>query len=136
MYSVGKHTFERHKVLWMDVSATMKAVVVSGFRGNDMPIPEHKLMFVTTQNEDEAHYVAAILNSSPFNTVVTGYIVDNSVSTHPIGNLVIPRLDPKDARHKRLASMSKAAHKAAAKSDEKAVKQAERDIDQTVVGLW
>jgi hypothetical protein len=72
----------------MDVSATMKATVIANFHGNEMPIPEHKLMLLTTDTADEAFYVAAVLNSDPVNTVVSGYIVDNSVSTHPIENII------------------------------------------------
>ena len=89
MYAVADYTFAPHKVVWMDVSATMKASVVSTSPDNEMPMPEHKLMLLTTDSNDEAHYVASVLNSGPFDAVVAGYIVDNSVSTHPIENLRI-----------------------------------------------
>ncbi len=136
MYAVTEHTFARHKVLWMDVSATMKAVVLSGRPGRDTPVAEHKLMFLTTQTEDEAHYVAAVLNSGPVNTVVTGYIVDNCVSTSPIENIVIPQYDPKDKAHAELAALSKAAHEATAKTDDHAVERIQKAIDKAVGNLW
>ena len=54
MYAVGEATFTKHKVAWMDVSATMKAVTIVAPDGTAMPIPEHKLMFLATDTADEA----------------------------------------------------------------------------------
>ena len=62
MYSVSEETFAPFKVAWMDISATVKATVLAGGAGNDMSIPEHTVMFLTTESEEEAHYVAAVLN--------------------------------------------------------------------------
>ena len=59
-------------VFLADVSATMKAVVLPEGAGNDMMIPEHKVMFLTTESADEAHYVAAVFNSEPVGTVISG----------------------------------------------------------------
>ena len=93
-------------------------------------------MLLTTDTADEAFYVAAVLNSDPVNTVVSGYIVDNSVSTHPIENIIIPKFDLKSTIHTRLALLAQDAHEAATRNDEANVKLAEQAIDQTVWGLW
>ena len=136
MYAISDYTFARNKVVWMDVSATMKATVITSSSGNNMPLPEHKIMLVATRSTREAHYAAAVLNSRPFDTVVTGYIVDNSVSTHPIENIVIPRFDAKNKTHARLAALSGHAHAAAAQGNDEAIQKAEDAIDQTVAILW
>ena len=136
MYAVSEATVAPHKVVWMDISFTVKAVVLSGADGNDMPIPEHTTMFVTTESEEEAHYVAAILNSDPVNTVVSGYIVDNHVSTHPIENIVIPSFEPGDNIHAELVALSREAHESAAVNDEAAVSKVEKAIDRLVKKLW
>ena len=136
MYDIGSYTFSEHKVLWMDVSANMKAAVVSGRVGNDMPMPEHKLMLLATHSADEAHYVAAVLNSEPVDTVIAGYIVDNSVSTHPIDNVVIPKFDPKNRTHTALALLSRHAHKATTAGKKADVVKAEAAINKEVLSLW
>ena len=136
MYAISDYTFAPYKVVWMDISATVKATVVAGSGGNDMPLPEHTVMFLTTNSEDEAHYVAAILNSQPVDTVVAGYIVDNHLSTHPIENVVIPKFDTTKATHKRLASLSRKAHRAATQGDDEGVDNAEQAINETVENLW
>lgn len=136
MYSVTKDTFAECKVAWMDISATVKATVLSGLTGNDMILPEHTVMFLPTKSEDEAHYVCAVLSSHPVDTVISGYIVDNHVATHPIQNVVIPKFDPKSEIHKTLASLSRRAHKAAAAGKEADLEKAETAINKEVLSLW
>lgn len=136
MYAIGEYTMAPNKVVWMDVSATMKATVVSAESTEELPIPEHKLLLLATATANEAHYVAAVLNSDPVGTVITGYIVDNSVSTHPIDNIAIPRFDENDVIHANLAALSREAHVAAAKGDSQRVARAESAINKTVGRLW
>ena len=76
------------------------------------------------------------MNSEPVDTVIAGYIVDNSVSTHPINNVVIPKFDPKSKTHRTLASLSRRAHKAAAAGKETDVEKAETAINKEVLSLW
>jgi hypothetical protein len=136
MYAVANYTFSTHKVVWMDIASTVKACVISEVEGETLPIPEHKLMFIATASADEAHYLCAVMNSRLFCLVVGGYIVDNSVSTHPIENITIPPFDPSAALHLGLAGDSRRAHTAAAIGDASGLAAAEADIDETVGGLW
>lgn len=135
MYNIGPYSFASHRVIWMDVSEVMKAAVIPWADGNPA-MPEHKLMVMPTNSLDEAHYVTAVLNSPPFNLVVTGYAVDNSISTHPIRNIRIPKFDAKDATHQDLVRLSKAAHAAEARGEQKAVAKAERGVAKAVKALW
>ena len=136
MYSVAGYTFRSHKVAWMDISATVKAAVLPEASGNHLVVPEHTVIFLTTGSADEAHYVAAILNSNPVNTIIAGYIVDNHLSTHPIENVIIPRFNPKAPIHKELARLSKVCHVATRKGDEGAVATSEKLINAAVEELW
>jgi hypothetical protein len=54
MYDISEYTFSPFKVVWMDVSSTMKAVVIAEREDHELPIPEHKLMLLTAKSEDEA----------------------------------------------------------------------------------
>lgn len=136
MYSVTTDTLAPVKVAWMDISSTVKAVVLAGPARNEMPIPEHTVMFLTTTSVDEAHYVAAVLNSDPVNSVVTGYIVDNHISTHPIQNIAIPKFSGNSALHQTLVALSKKAHACAAVNDTGGVSNAEAAINSAVADLW
>lgn len=136
MYSVTTDTFRPFKVAWMDISDSVKAVVLSEASQGGLIVPEHTAMFLTTDSEDEAHYVAAVLNSDPVNTVVSGYIVDNHVATHPIENIVIPRFDADNETHAELVALSREAHEASSKEEGRRVAKAERAIDKLVKKLW
>lgn len=135
MYLVSEQTFMPHKVVWMDISDRMKAAVVSS-DAEKLPVPEHAAMFVTTKSPDEAHYLAAVLNSKPASTAIAGYIVDNHISTHPCENIVLPKFDKNDALHRSLVQMSKRAHEAQANKDPEGVAAAETEINSTVKQLW
>lgn len=136
MYNISEHTFAPHKVVWMDVCDTVKACVVSKSAQGAMPIPEHKNMFAAVESEDEAHYLCAVMNSLPFRTIVSGYTVDNSVSTHPLENIVVHRFDKRSPRHGRLSALSQEAHAAARKKDTPSVERVEHEIDDLVITLY
>ena len=136
MYDVSKHTFSPYKVAWMDISSSVKATAVVTEANAPMPILEHGVMFLTTETPDEAYYVAAVLNTDAVGTVVSGYIVDNHLSTHPIENVIIPKFDPNNPNHAELAGLSWASHTAKSASDEEAVERFERDINRVARRIW
>jgi hypothetical protein len=136
MYSVTQDTLASHKVVWMDISETMKGVVLSEKDEEAAILPEHSAMFAPVDSEEEAHYLCAVVNSEAFNTVVTGYAVDNHLSTHPLENILIPRFDPRDAVHAELSEFSVEAHKLATDGDSKQLRRVEKKIDKTAKMLW
>jgi hypothetical protein len=136
MYSIAEHTFAPHKVVWMDVSESMKACVVSRPRASILPLPEHTLMFVATSSAEEAHYLAAVLNSKPAATAIAGYIVDNHLSTHPCENIILPRFDASKELHQHLAAASRQAHASTAAEDLEELAKAQAAIDRLVNDLW
>jgi hypothetical protein len=136
MYAVGDYTMAANKVAWMDISSTVKATVISSMSGGGMPIPEHTVIFLATQALEEAYYVAAILNSNPVGSIISGYIVDNHLSTHPIENIIIPKFEPDNKTHACLAELSQRAHHAAANNDSKGVSVIEKAINKEVAALW
>lgn len=135
MYLVSEQTFRPHKVVWMDISNVMKAVVVSS-QEDKLPIPEHTAMFISVRSADEAHYLAAVLNSKPASSAIAGYIVDNHVSTHPAENIILPKFNRHDTLHQQLAKLSRRAHEAKRNGELTVMAQAEAEIDEAVRGLW
>jgi hypothetical protein len=105
---------------------------------NKVVIPDHKLMFVPLDNELEAHYVCAVINSSPSVLIVKSYAIETQTSTHVLENVCLPKFDEKNKVHCHLAELSKNAHKLAAESepDTKRLEEIETEIDKTVAGLW
>lgn len=85
------------------------------------------------------------MNSTPFQYAATAYAQEGGKSMGTPGilqNIRIPKFDPKDKVHLRLAELSEEAHKIAAKLDKKQVaespeiKAIEEEVDQQAAKLW
>ncbi len=135
IYNVGPYTFEPWKVMWPEVGNTIVAGV-SGPRDSNHSkgaVPDHTVIAVATDTEDEAHFICALLNSSPARLLVLGYIVLHP-SPHVLANIRIPKFSPKIPIHQRLADLSKACHRNAA--DSRDTQTFEMKIDELAAELW
>ncbi|GIW90159.1 MAG: SAM-dependent methyltransferase [Pirellulaceae bacterium] len=112
LFSVGAHTFARHKVVWREQAAefTVAAVV-----SEDRPIiPDHKLMMVAVDSAEEAYYLAGMLGNVVSRYVVASYILCISTSTAILENLAIPRYERADRQQREIADCSRRLHEVAA----------------------
>lgn len=68
IYNVGDYTFSKYKVIWAEQSGSFKAVVVSQSNvpliGERPYVPDHKIYYVESNDENEAHYICGIINSN------------------------------------------------------------------------
>ncbi|MEM0460533.1 MAG: hypothetical protein QXZ31_11745 [Thermofilaceae archaeon] len=111
-----KQSLAPYKVVWKEVSARMGAggfhVAVVGpvsdrQLGNKVLVPDHTIVLVPMNSEEEAHYLAAVLNSSIIALVGTYMPVKG------LENLSIPKFDPNNPIHRELAELSRRAHELA-----------------------
>lgn len=135
MFAVGDYTFAPYKVVWREQAAGL-TVAVAEPTITDVVVPDHKLMLVGLDDRDEAHYVCAVLNSSPARFVVLSYGVIIQMDTHVLENVRIHRYDPNDPIHRQLASLSQQAHAATAAGDSERVREIEAEIDELAAQLW
>jgi hypothetical protein len=134
MFALGDYTFAPWKVVWREVSHRLDAAVI-GTPGTKVTIPDHTLIMIECDGKVEAHYLCAALNSSPSRHVVQSYIVLHP-DPHIMERVCIPKYEPKDNVHKRLAELSMQAHEAAKTGDEKAVAEIESQVDLESAKLW
>ncbi len=132
-----------YKVIWNRMGSDVNAVVVKQtddeYLGLVSPIPQETLIYVPLTNEDEAHYLCSVLNSSIVNEVVKRYSLEGSksfASVHLLENISIPKFKKSDDNHITLVKLSKQCHKAAKKGDSKLIKSLEIEIDKTAAKLW
>jgi hypothetical protein len=90
--------------------ASMMSASVAGLSEGKPIVPDHKLMLVACGTENEAHFLCALLNSSPSASGVVSYAVQTQMDVHILEHIRIPKFDPKDKMHKRLAELSMQAH--------------------------
>jgi hypothetical protein len=69
-------------------------------------IPDHKLFIIPCESAQEADFISGFMNSDAANFIVASYAVATGVSTHILERIPIPRFDPKDELHKKIASKS------------------------------
>jgi len=145
-YDIGNYTFAPYKVMWKYVAGKISgkgefsvAVVpptMDKWLGSKTTIPNEKLMLVPFKDQDEAHYVASLLNSSLIRLVVASYAIETAISTHILKNVRIPKFDSENAIHKKLSELSKEAHILAAAREEEGLSKVETEIDKLVSKLY
>ena len=108
LYDIGQYTFSKYKVVWKALASGMIATVVSDKNGK-IVIPDHNVVMIPVQDEEEAYYIAGILNSDIVTKFVNAYI-SWFFSTHILENINIPAYDTSDKNHKKVVELSKKAH--------------------------
>jgi hypothetical protein len=95
---------------------------------------------VECSSANEAHYICALVNSSPFQFAAISYSQEGGKSMgsmHILEHIRIPRFDPNNPVHCRLAELSKQAHQAAVGAQGVApLEQIESEIDLWAAKLW
>jgi len=138
IFNIGDYTFAPWKVVWREVANDLDAAVIgesNGMAGRKPVIPDHTCILVACENRKEAHYLCATLNSGPARLVIRNYIVLHP-DPHVLDNVKVPKFSPTNRIHTRLAELSEAAHKAAAKGETAEVRQIEKQVDHWTVKLW
>jgi len=147
MYGIGEYTFAPYKVVWKRMASDLEAVVLSKIKtpiGEKDVIPTDTTSLIPFKSAEEAHYVCAILNSSPVRFYVRSYSSGGRGFGAPsiIRHFGIPKYDKKEV-HWRVSELSKRAHTLAKRYYEQndlevreELKEVEEEIDKTVAGLY
>jgi type II restriction/modification system DNA methylase subunit YeeA len=153
VYDIGMYTFAPYKVVWKEMAGaiTGKAVsfvcaVASPISGKPV-IVDHTAMLVGTDNINEAYYLAGILNSLICRTVVASYSYELRQETHIVDFIKIPKFDPLNKTHIKIAELSRRAHELSNLKHsgssvterynvEKELERVEKEIDRAVAELF
>jgi len=112
LMDIDHYTFAPWKVVWPNIASSLQAAVVGRAHGKEV-IPQHIITLVGCESEDEAHYICALINSSLANFAAKSYSQEGGKSfgdPHVLDHIRIPRYDPNNAVHRRLAELSMQAH--------------------------
>ncbi|MBI2861253.1 MAG: SAM-dependent DNA methyltransferase, partial [Chloroflexi bacterium] len=138
MFDVGDYTFAPWKVVWPWIAGGVRSAVVGSNDGKRV-VPEHNAFLVGCENEHEASYICALMNSSPGDLTVRSFFSTGGGgigSPVVLENIRIPRFDPQEPVHRRLAALSFEAHEAARLEDPERLKEIEAEIDHQAAKLW
>jgi type II restriction/modification system DNA methylase subunit YeeA len=155
VYDIGIYTFAPYKVVWKRIAGaiTGKAVsfacaVVEPVGGKPV-IPDDSTILAGVRTPEEAYYVAGLLNSTIIRAIIASYTYELRQETHIADVIKIPKFDPSNGLHKKIADLSRRAHELAKciyaerKPDccrgidaEQELKNVEREIDLAVAQLF
>ena len=141
MYAVAEYTFAPYKVVWRYVATDFTCAAVrleEEGTAEQVVVPDHRLMIVTVADAFEAYFLTSLLNSSPAQFIVKGYVVGTQISTHVLEHVAVPSFEAANPLHQSLASLSQRAHQLAAsgKEGEAELPSVEGEIDRLAAQLW
>jgi hypothetical protein len=139
MFDIGTYTFNPYRVAWKRTTRKFAAAVMGyvndEWLGKVLLIPNGKIMFIPCDSREAAHFVCALLNSSPARLRINRSI-SSEVHAEMINLVQLPRYDVRDERHKRLSDLAIQAHKQAASDEIEELELTENAIDLEVALLW
>jgi len=93
------------------IAAAVGTADMPAGEGRKIVIPDHKLFLVPCESEEEADFVAGMLNSSVINLLVASYAVSTGISTHILSRVPLPKFRNEDSTHRDIATSAKAIRK-------------------------
>ena len=140
-YNIGDYTFSQFKVVWKAMSNDIYGTVVSFIKTPmeyKICVPLHTTSFFPIDNESEAHYLCAIINS----ILVRDFIKSFSSAGRGFGtpsvmeHVGIPKYDPQNSLHLKLAEISKQCHQLKLEGIDEEIKKLEKENDALVEELF
>jgi hypothetical protein len=155
IYDIGTYTFASYKVVWKRFAGAISGkatdfacAVIEPINGKPI-IPNDKIILIETRSIEEAYYITGILNSTIARSIIAVYTYELGQATHIIDTIKIPKFDPNNNLHNKIAELSKKAHELAKciysnnKSDDckninarEELKKVEEEIDLAVAELY
>ena len=140
-FGIGDYTFSNFKVVWQRMSNDIFAAVVSEIKtpfGYKKVTPLDTTSFFAISNETEAHYLCAIINSNPVRDFIKSFSSAGRGFGTPsvMEHVGIPKFDPNDKLHQKLADISKQCHELKLKGQEQDIQTLEKENDNLVKKLF
>lgn len=141
MFGVGVYTVAPYKVIWKRMASDLVAAVISQDRtpfGFKTVIPTDTTSLFYTEHEDEAHYLCALVNSTPVRDFVKSYSSAGRGFGAPsaMDHVAIPRFDRANPLHQELARLSKELHEAKKRQRAGDLKRLEERVDKIARQLF
>lgn len=137
----GDYTFSNYKVVWKRMANDLISAVITQHKtlfGHKTVIPLETVTFFASYNEDEAHYLCAIINSTPVRDFIKSFSSAGRGFGTPsvMEHVGIPKFDPKNILHQSLAEISKKCHQLKAEGKEEQIEKLQKENDEVVKELF
>lgn len=141
VFGVAGYTVARYKVVWKQMSNDLIASVISQTKtdfGFKTVIPLHTVGLISTDDESEAHYLCAIINSKPVRDFIKSFSSAGRGFGTPsvMQHVGIPKFETKNPLHQKLAEISKKCHRLKPEGKDEEIKKLEIQNDNLVKKLF
>jgi len=141
MYGIGAYTIANYKVIWKRMSNDIIASVITQHKtpyGYKVIIPTDTTSLFAAGSESEAHYLCAIINSTPVRDFIKSFSSAGRGFGTPsvMEHVGISKFDPQNEFHKKLADISKKCHQFKAEGKDEEVAKLEKENDKLVKQLF
>ena len=141
MFGIGTYTFAPYKVMWKRMANDIIASVVSQTKtpfGYKTIIGTDTTALFATNNESEAHYLCAIINSNRVRDFIKSFSSAGRGFGTPsvMEHVGIPIFDTQNPLHLKLVEVSKKCHQLKLEGKEKDIKKLENENDEFVKRLF
>ncbi|HEY3174250.1 MAG TPA: N-6 DNA methylase [Candidatus Polarisedimenticolia bacterium] len=128
IFSVSAETLATWKVVWPRIASRLVAAAVGPREGRPV-IPQETCTFIACDSEEEACYLAGLMNSSLVNEAARAFAQTGGKSfgaPHLLRQIAIPRYDRVRASHRALSALVR----------ERGVALTQEDLDSAASGVW
>ncbi len=142
MYGIGPYTVTRHKVVWQRFATDMQAAVVSPASHPDLGrkpvIPTDTTALVPARSPSEAHYLCGVLNAPATRRFIRSFSASGRGFGAPsiLRHVRVPLYDRRSPLHRRIAALSRQAHRVADRGRAAELPGLERRLDRAVHRLF
>lgn len=137
--NIGDYTWKPYHVVWREQNKKMTACVISSVKdkylGKKIAVIDSKVLCCSFDNEMEAHYVCAIINSPTISELIDSYTISTNRGVDILKNIAIPKFNKNNEIHEKLSSLSIEAHKCF-ENDNKEIEKIENEIDLNILKLF
>ncbi len=141
LFNISEETFSLYKVAWKRMTGDLIAAVISQSKtpiGYKTIVPLNTVAFISTNNEFEAHYLCAIINSKPVREFIKSFSSAGRGFGTPsvMEHVGIPKFDPQNPLHVKLSEISKQCHQLKLAGKDEEIKKLEIQDDELVKELF
>jgi len=141
MFGIGPYTVSKYKVVWKFMSNDITATVISQTKtpfGHKLIIPIKTVALFSLDNDEEAHYLCAVINSIPVRDFIKSFSSAGRGFGAPsvMQHVGIPKFDKSNKLHLQLANLSKELHELKRNGQEDKIPALEKQNDELVKLLF
>lgn len=142
--NTGNYTMAPFKVVFKELTEIFQCAVVGPSRIDNSDrrptIPDHKLLFVTCDEEDQAYFLAGVLNSIPARAALYSASVGvQTQSYYPtdVSRVALPKFERGNRVHQKIVNISRRCHQEVSSNGNPArLDKLERELAFCTCSLW